>query len=208
MESQSSLVKKQIKKLDPRASLIVNVADKAQDNKFHVVRIKLLSTALITIGSIGITLAFFLQIMNDVLQNNSESLKHSWYVYPVMGLVIFIIDIIALERINNYRNIKNFYSQYYLYLHPEYLIERFKNRITIIPKSSLLYAYEKYSYYDFHISYKRSGLSTLRYCLVNMHDIHYKESDTKGKPSLMRKKIMETYNLKLPKNLEILDNKK
>lgn len=207
MEPQSNTIKKQIKKLDPRTSLLVKVADKAQDNKFHVERITLLSTVLTTIGGIGLTLVFFLQIMNDVLLNNSESIKHTWYVYPVIGLIIFIIDILTMERINSYRNVKNFYSQYYLYLHPEYLIERFKNNITIIPKSALLYAYENYSYYDFHISYKRSGLSTMRYCLVNMNGIHYKESDTKGKPSPMRKKIMETYNLKLPKNLAMIDNK-
>lgn len=208
MISYPKIIRQEIKTLDPDVKKIIELADTATSDKFHVVKPRLWWT--IILASYSLILSFMLLYLAIIppLLHRLENIKDIWFIFPLVGLFIVIVDIVAWQRVKNQYAIYKSANQFYLYLAPEGIIERAGNIITIIPKNTLLYAYEEYANYGFHIAYKGEGLSTLRYQLMNDHSIHYNYNDIIGIPSPMRTRIMNTYNLTLPPDLNDIDNER
>lgn len=199
------VIRENINNLDPKTKELIVFADHATTNKYNVVRPRLWWTILLSSYSLLMTILLLVMLIGPFIIGRQENILDIWFIFPLLGLFVVIIDIISYNRIKNQYNAMKFYNQYYLYLHPDCIIERSKDTITILPKESLIYAYEEYSYYNFHIAYKGEGLSTMRYQLINNHGIHYSYKDTTGLPSPMRKNIMNLYKLQMPRELDMID---
>ncbi|PLX28190.1 hypothetical protein C0581_03240 [Candidatus Parcubacteria bacterium] len=228
MTIKNPIIDKPLQTLDREIQALVAQADSAQKDKFMTARPWSWWTAIIVLYATGISAAYLVMILQPFITGSFENAKDVWFIYPLLLVFIVPIDIWAYVRIDREINSRKNYNKTYLYLHPEYVLERAGERITILPKESLLYAYEDYGPLSSHIAYRdihgqgkyyefmNCDEGTYKYSTARKEDLQtptnikrsglvYKTDDLIGLPSPIRKAIMKKYKLTMPKDLNMID---
>ena len=183
---------------------------------------------ILILYALGISVAYLVIIAAPFITKDFEKVKDMWFVYPLLLIFIVPIDIWAYIRFDRQINSRKNYNNTYLYIGPEYVMERSGSRITILPKEYILYAYEDYGPLSSHIAYKdifgqkqfyefmNCDEGAYKYSTIRKQDFQkptnikrsglvYKTNDIIGLPSPIRKAIMKKYKLTLPKDMNMID---